>query len=535
MKNAIYICLFENRKYLDMTFILLDSIFLFGQIDQETDILIYTSTVFKDILIKKYNERTNIIFVINDNINTLDTACKARLDLFDFDVITNYRKILYLDTDIVTKDRLNVIFNIIKEDILYVLAEGQIQFEEDFYGNSLFGEEVHNYTDKTAFSSGIMLFNNCDKIKQLFQHIKNDMKIRSHTFFDQPFIVYNAFKYNLYNNKIMGSYCINNNYNIDSDKIIHHFPSGPGNCDDKIVTMGKFLTNLKDKHFNPKDDKYLCLVAIFKNEAHILKEWLEHYINQGVDRFFLIDNGSTDGYKKIIEPYLKQKIVYLSIDKAKHKQEALYNIYYLDKSKQYEWVIVCDLDEMIYSRKDFRTIKSYLKWLDAKCSQVFIPWKIFGSNGFDSYEKKQPENVVKSFTKRINYDKDVELEGVIKEDNEKYSFTKCIVRTKFLMKFNIHSHVVTNDNYVIPCNGLSKIHPNNSFVKISEEILQTSYLHLNHYAIQSYDWFMRVKSTRGAADQLVNETVRNEAYFRRFDVHSNDIDDQELFFNIIQK
>ena len=97
------------------------------------------------------------------------------------------------------------------------------------------------------------------------------------------------------------------------------------------------------------------------------------------------------------------------------------------------------------------------------------------------------------------------------------------------MKFNIHSHVVTNDNYVIPCNGLSKIHPNNSFVKISEEILQTSYLHLNHYAIQSYDWFMRVKSTRGAADQLVNETVRNEAYFRRFDEHSNDIDDQELF------
>ena len=32
-----------------------------------------------------------------------------------------------------------------------------------------------------------------------------------------------------------------------------------------------------------------------------MKEWLEHYINEGVEHFYLIDNGSDDEYMKILE------------------------------------------------------------------------------------------------------------------------------------------------------------------------------------------------------------------------------------------
>ena len=150
---------------------------------------------------------------------------------------------MYLDTDIIIKGSLNLIFNIIKTDVLYALKEGFINEDDDAHGKSLFGDELQNYEDKSAFTSGILLFNNCPSIKQLFYDIKKDMEIRTHFFYDQPFIIYNAFKYNLYNNIIIGLYCINNNNNIDSDKIIHHFPSGPGCCDDKLATMVKFLNN----------------------------------------------------------------------------------------------------------------------------------------------------------------------------------------------------------------------------------------------------------------------------------------------------
>ena len=268
----------------------------------------------------------------------------------------------------------------------------------------------------------------------------------------------------------------------------------------------------------------LCLIAIFKNESHILEEWIKHYITQGVDKFFLIDNGSNDNYLQCLQKYIDNNIVELVIDDKKHCQIEHYNHYFLEKCKVYDWVIVCDLDEFIYARKGLKTIKDYVNRLGLIVSQVFIPWKIFGSNGFQD----QPDSVVQSFTKRINYDKNDGFQGVIKEGNDKYSLAKCIVRTKYLNEFNIHSHNTLNNKYVTSNNKINTIHSNNSFCKIDEQILEESYLHLNHYALQSYNWFMKVKGTRGEVNAYHSESIRTENYFREFDEVSNDIDDIEL-------
>jgi lipopolysaccharide biosynthesis glycosyltransferase len=194
-----------------------------------------------------------IKFEINDTYNTIDKACKARLDLFNLPTINNYAKILYLDTDIIIKDDINKVFNVCKDDILYVLEEGTIDSVHDYWGKHLFGNTINNYMDKTAFTSGILLFNNCEKIRNLFTQI-NATIINNPTvtqFNDQPYIVYNAFKYSLYNNKILKSLATNNDTNIYSDKVIHHFPGGPGIYHRKIVSMGIFLNQLhtfKIKH-----------------------------------------------------------------------------------------------------------------------------------------------------------------------------------------------------------------------------------------------------------------------------------------------
>jgi len=263
----------------------------------------------------------------------------------------------------------------------------------------------------------------------------------------------------------------------------------------------------------------LCLVAIFKNESHIMNEYIKHYINQGVDHFFFIDNGSNDNYLDVLKKYNN---ITLKIDPNRPFQIQHYNNYFLEECKKYDWVIVCDLDEFIYSRLQFKTIKEYLNSLDDDISQVFIPWKIFGSSGFNTIDKKQPDNVVENFTKRINYDKDSGFQGVIIENNDKYSLTKCVVKTKYLTQFGIHSHSTTNKN--IGADNNNFIH-NNSFYKINEDILSKSFLHLNHYVIQSYEWFMRIKATRGAVD---SNYVRDEGYYRAFDDCSNDIYDFEL-------
>jgi glycosyltransferase involved in cell wall biosynthesis len=263
----------------------------------------------------------------------------------------------------------------------------------------------------------------------------------------------------------------------------------------------------------------LCIVAIFKNETHILKEWIEHYLHQGVEKFFLIDNGSTDQYMDILHPYIQNNTLKLVIDPEKHQQPNHMNKYFLKEVQPYEWVLVCDLDEFVYARKGFSTITDYLATLSPNVSMVYIPWKMFGSNGL----KFQPDNVVQSFTRRTDYDK---------ENSQKYSNVKCIARTRFLKKFFIHSHETDTDTLhvttEVPPPMVSSIHDNKLFVNINETILENSCLHLNHYAIQSLDWFKRIKMTRGAADSSQNENVRTIGYFHAYDEHSNDLEDNEL-------
>jgi len=268
----------------------------------------------------------------------------------------------------------------------------------------------------------------------------------------------------------------------------------------------------------------LCLVAIFKNESHILNEFVKHYIKQGVDHFFFIDNGSNDNYEEQLKEFNGLNIITLSKDPVNGRQAQHYNRYCLKECKQYDWCIVCDLDEFIYARKGMKTIKDYLNTLSDDISEVHIPWKIFGSSGFNTPDKKQPDNVVKSFTKRTNYDKRAGFQGVTMLNNDKYSLAKCIVRTKHLSSLWIHSHTVTNKS--IGSDNNEFIHPSKNCYKIDETILENSFLHLNHYAIQSYEWFMRVKATRG--DVYFNKNCRDAKYFKEFDDASNDIDDFEL-------
>ena len=95
----------------------------------------------------------------------------------------------------------------------------------------------------------------------------------------------------------------------------------------------------------------LSVLSMFKNESMIIQEWMNHYIDEGVEHFYLIDNGSTDDYYEKIKMYEK----YFTLIKDPKRlpgsgtQTYLYNKIYLKQIK-YEtiWQIICDIDEYIY-------------------------------------------------------------------------------------------------------------------------------------------------------------------------------------------
>ena len=50
--NCIFICIFNKEKYVDMFYLLLENILLYGNLDYNTNILVYTSTKFMNIIKK---------------------------------------------------------------------------------------------------------------------------------------------------------------------------------------------------------------------------------------------------------------------------------------------------------------------------------------------------------------------------------------------------------------------------------------------------------------------------------------------------
>jgi len=378
--NCIFCCVFTQEKYVDMFYLFLESIFIYGNLNDNIDVVVYTSTKFMNI-IKQSNlfNHEKVKFEINDNYDNIDKACKARLDLFNFESISIYDKILYLDTDILIKDDINKVFDVCKEDILYVLEEGTIDNSYvDYWGNMLFGDEIYNYNDKTAFTSGILLFNNCEKIKELFCKINEDIINRPYHFscYDQPYVIYNAFKYNLYNNKVLKSLVVNNDCNIHSDKVIHHFPGGPGCYHNKIEKMTVFLNSIKEYTFIPlcnlnPPSRYPRVVilnvkmpnipipkVLFQTNknapdtyvldminSRLTSEWkYEFYNDDDVIQFF-INNPIAD------LPDIVQK--YNSIEKGAHRAD-LFRYYYLYINGGF----FMDSDAMLYANID-AIVKDY--------------------------------------------------------------------------------------------------------------------------------------------------------------------------------
>ena len=91
------------------------------------------------------------------------------------------------------------------------------------------------------------------------------------------------------------------------------------------------------------------VVAIFKDEAFILAEWMSLNRWQGAKQFFLTDNGSSDGWMKEIGTL---RDVTIATRVEKYKQTEHYDSYppVLREKHMCDWALVVDIDEYLYPK-----------------------------------------------------------------------------------------------------------------------------------------------------------------------------------------
>lgn len=140
----------------------------------------------------------------------------------------------------------------------------------------------------------------------------------------------------------------------------------------------------------------LVVAAVFKNEAPFLKEWLDFHLAQGVQRFYLADNHSTDQPEAVLQAYLeKGQVVLGKTDtaamnariQAKVLNELLQQIEH--KESKDCWVAVIDVDEFLFN-PDGITIPETLKPFTSKnLAAVVANWMMFGTSNLAKLNSDQ--------------------------------------------------------------------------------------------------------------------------------------------------
>ncbi len=224
----------------------------------------------------------------------------------------------------------------------------------------------------------------------------------------------------------------------------------------------------------------LGVMGIMKNESINIIEWVEHYLWQGADQIYLIDNGSTDDTIQKVAPYIKAKKVKMIEFPEQHKQLDHYcnALQKFDICEHCEWLLVADIDEFWFCKDGLALSDALIGY--RTIDVIYANWTNFGSNGYI----KHPPSIRKAFTKK-------------QDALDSYLYTKWICKTKILhRKKNLGIHRVFG-----ACS--------------SKTFTLNERFQLNHYRIQSLDYFTKIKMTRGDSYYSVN--VRDLNYFKEHD------------------
>lgn len=248
MKFLVYSCVFHNEDYVNLFNLLIESYKLYGCPNENTDYLVICSPAFESDIARIVSGFNLDVKIWCLDLKTIFEAAYSRLYIFNYPHINNYNRILYLDTDILITDNINNILELDIDNKLYAQKSGNTN--HPFFGSQFF----KNNPNVDAFCTGVLFFNNNEKIINLFKitldHIKTYISSggKQPECLEQPFIVYNSVKMDIYDN-ILITDKISSNPTKPINCVICHFHGGPGHYRSKIKKMEHYKKMLSKKKY----------------------------------------------------------------------------------------------------------------------------------------------------------------------------------------------------------------------------------------------------------------------------------------------
>jgi hypothetical protein len=264
---------------------------------------------------------------------------------------------------------------------------------------------------------------------------------------------------------------------------------------------------------------FLGLITRCKDEFFI-NEFCNYYIDQGVDKIYILDDNSNDKsiYNNITNP--KVIIIYSNNIISNNYASTIYK----QNKDNFKWLIYVDVDEFIVTSKNMNnTIRYELEneFNDVDC--IKIPWVIMSCNGID----KNPSSILLENTYRWNHD--LTHNHNIKKFRCRYQEieVKCIFKTAKFEDIIDHNPINPINNVKI-VDGIRKKKQElkTNYKKLRENDISEGFLLCYHY---------RIISIQNCINKLKNNFwYINDQYTlnQLLDTDYNEVKDELLVYKI---
>lgn len=258
----------------------------------------------------------------------------------------------------------------------------------------------------------------------------------------------------------------------------------------------------------------LAIGAIFKNECDYVLEWLAWHRAQGFSQFIIYDNGSDDGTLALLTSL--DALHYISLRTIEGKEGAQVEAYQaiLDNDVQdVDYLAFIDADEFLVpdGRQSAADHLSVL-FSDASVGAVGVNWRIYGTAG---QEKQEEGFVIERFQQAAS------------DQRSRNHFLKSVYRPEAVQTIFVHRAVLKKGYEYVNTQGdaLAFANYKQGIAPVKEGATTGVALNVcdrglrvNHYALKSYDEFLRKKKYKGDAVQGQGH-VRSDSYFKEFDLN----------------
>ncbi|TGT71215.1 glycosyl transferase [bacterium M00.F.Ca.ET.159.01.1.1] len=179
-----------------------------------------------------------------------------------------------------------------------------------------------------------------------------------------------------------------------------------------------FRARLRDRSVSKSPRFKLAACAIFREEAPFLAEWITFHRNVGFEHFYLYNNFSTDDFKTVLEPFIREGLVTLINWPRPQGQLSAYQDCICRRWHEALWIALIDIDEFLFA-PDGRDVPSVLEAY-RDLPGVCVWHAYYGSSG---HVERPQGPVIEAYTMRAGPD---------------VTTAKTIVNPRMVYKVGVH-------------------------------------------------------------------------------------------------